>query len=180
MIAESRHEELERRVKTAESEIEGEKQVSRYAIEQSRRSTEAFMALRTEVAALRAEVAMVAGRVDYIAGEAAVMRATLMHHGRALDVLQQDVGALRNDTIALRNDMIAMRQDMATRQGLTAVRDELRSELTTVRHDLRSEMAVVREELRSEMAAMCEEAAMRHAELLAAIRAPASGGAPPA
>jgi hypothetical protein len=177
MIAESRYEELERRVSTAESEIEGEKQVSRYAIEQSRRSTEAFMALRTEVAALRADVAMVIGRVDFLAGEAAVMRATLIHHGRALDVLQQDVSALRNDTIAMRQDM-ATRQELAAardelRSEMATMRDELRSEMTTMRDELRSEMTTMRDELRSEMTTMREEAAMRHAELLAAIRTPA-------
>ena len=149
-MAESRYEELERRVTTAESEIEGEKQVSRYAIEQSARSTEAFLALRSEVAALRVDIAMVAARVDHLGGEAAVTRASLIRHGRALDVLQQDVGGLRNDTIAIR-------QDMATRQELVAVR----------------------EELRSETAAMRQEAATRHAELLAAIRVLATG-APPA
>jgi chromosome segregation ATPase len=137
-------------VTTAESEIEGEKQVSRYAVEQSTRSTEAFLGLRSEVAALRAEIAMVAARVDHLAGEAAVTRATLIRHGRALDVLQQDVGGLRNDTIAIR-------RDMATRQELAAVRDELRSEVAAMRGD----------------------AVAHHAELLAAIRGLA-GGAPPA
>ncbi len=180
MMPESRYEELERRVTTAESEIEGEKLVSRYAIEQSARSTEAFLGLRSEVAALRSEVAalrtdiaVVAARVDHLGGEAAVTRASLIRHGRALDVLQQDVGGLRND-------MIAIRQDMATRQELAAMRDELRSETAAMRDELRSETAAMREELRSETAAMREEAAGRHAELLAAIRVLAAGVAPPA
>ena len=183
-MAESRYEELERRLTTAESEIEGEKLVSRYAIEQSARSTEAFLALRSEVAALRADIAAVAARVDHLGSEAAVTRASLIRHGRALDVLQQDVGGLRND-------MIAIRQDMATRQELVAMREELRSETTAmreelrnetaaVREELRNETAAVREELRSEMAAMREEAATRHAELLAAIGVLATGVVPPA
>ncbi len=173
MMAESRYEELERRVTTAESEIEGEKLVSRYAVEQSTRSTEAFLGLRSEVAALRTDIAVATARIDHLGGEAAATRAALVRHGRALDVLQQDVGALRNDTIAIR-------QDMATRQELAAIREEMRGVMAAMREEMRREIAAVREEMRSGMAAVREEAATRHTELLAAIRALAAGGAPPA
>jgi len=87
--------ELERRVRTLEEELNGERHVSRYAIDQARRGTEAFLALRSEVAALRADIAGTTARVDALGENMTILNAAAVRHGRALDVLMQDVRELR-------------------------------------------------------------------------------------
>jgi chromosome segregation ATPase len=87
--------ELERRVRFTESEIEGEKAVTRYVLQQVRANNDNVIGLRTEVAALGA-------RVDRLADDMAVANAALRNHGMLLTMLQQDVGALRSDVTALR------------------------------------------------------------------------------
>ncbi len=104
MMVESVFEELERRVRTVEEELVGERHVSRFVVEQTTRNGEIVNALRAEVAQLRADIAAarvdVNGtgmRVDVLAGDGAAIKAALAMHGRALDVLQQDVRRLRGD-----------------------------------------------------------------------------------
>jgi chromosome segregation ATPase len=96
-------EELERRVRTVEEEANGEKHRTRYAVEQTQRNGEALHALRSDVAMLRSELATlrvnvsaVTTRVDNLAGDMAAVKAAQIMHGRALDVLQQDVRQLRS------------------------------------------------------------------------------------
>ena len=98
MMTESLFEEVERRVRTVEEELVGERHVSRFVVEQTTRNGEIVNALRAEVAQLRADIAAtrvdVNGtgmRVDVLAGDGAAIKAALAMHGRALDVLQQDV-----------------------------------------------------------------------------------------
>ena len=154
MVADSRIDALERRMTTAESQIEGEKNVSRYAADQARRGTEAFLALRSEVAALRADIAGTTARVDSLGEDMSIVKAALVRHRRALDILMQDVGLLRGE--------------MATRQEVATLRQEMVA--------LREEMVALREEMatRQEIAALREEMAIRHTEILAAIHALAS------
>ena len=173
MVADSRIDALEPRMTTAESEIEGEKNVSRYAADQARRGTEAFLALRSEVAALRADIAGTTARVDSLGEDMSIVKAALVRHGRALDILMQDVGLLRGEmatrqeVATLRQEMVALRDEMATRQEIAALREEMAT---------RQEIAALREEMatRQEMAALREEMAFRHTEILAAIHALAS------
>ncbi len=143
--------EPERRVRTLEEELVGDRHISQYAAEQARRGTEPFLVLRSEVTALRADLAdrtaTLTARVDALAESMAVVSATLVRHGRALDVLMQDTRELRGETTALRRDMEVVK---ARLDGLEARLDRME-----------------------------EESAARHAELLAAIRA-LSGGSPPA
>jgi chromosome segregation ATPase len=117
----SRFEDLERRLRTAESGIVGDRHVSQYAAEQARRGTEAFLALRSEVAALRADMANTTARVDALAESMAIVNATLVRHGRALDVLQQDVRQMRQESAErhaeLLQDMRQMRQESAERHA---------------------------------------------------------------
>jgi hypothetical protein len=187
MVSDSQIDALERRMTTAESEIEGEKNVSRYAADQARRGTEAFLALRSEVAALRADIAGTTARVDSLGEDMSVVKAALVRHGRALDVLMQDVGLLRNEmatrqeaatlrqeAVALRQEMAALRGEMATRQEMAALREDMatRQEMAALREEMatRQEMAALREEMatRQEIAALREDMATR--QEIAALR----------
>lgn len=103
MVADSRYDELERRVRTVEEELNGEKNLTRYAVEQTTRNGEVLHALRSDVSA-------VTMRVDHLGADMATVKAELVMHGRALDVLQQDVRQLRTQ-------MTEMRQEAATRHA---------------------------------------------------------------
>ena len=98
--------ELERRVRTLEEELNGERHVSRYSVEQAGRTSEVLHTVRAEVSA-------VAARVDVLAGDMASVKAALGMHGRALDVLMQDVRQLRSgqDAINVRLDHMEARLD---------------------------------------------------------------------
>jgi chromosome segregation ATPase len=150
--------ELERRVRTLEEELIGDRHVSQYAAEQARRGTEAFLVLRSEVTALRSDMAdrlaTLTARVDALAESMAVVSATLVRHGRALDVLMQDTRELRGETTALRRDIAAINVRL----------DGMETRL---------------DRFEARMDRMEEESAARHAELLAAIRA-LGGSSPPA
>jgi chromosome segregation ATPase len=87
--------ELERRVRTVEEEANGEKHLTRYAVEQTQRNGEVLHALRTDVSAATM-------RLDHLTGDMAAVKAALAMHGRALDVLQQDVRQLRGEVSELR------------------------------------------------------------------------------
>jgi chromosome segregation ATPase len=83
-------EELERRVRTVEEELSGERHVSRYTVEQAARNSEVLHSVRSEVGAVTA-------RVDHLGADMAAVRAALAMHGRALDVLQQDARQIRGE-----------------------------------------------------------------------------------
>lgn len=117
-------EELERRVRTVEEELVGERHVSRFVVEQTTRNSAVLNALRAEVAQLRADIAAArvdvngtGTRVDILAGDHAAIKAALAMHGRSLDVLQQDVRQLRNEMTELRGDMTELRGEMNRRLG---------------------------------------------------------------
>jgi hypothetical protein len=80
--------ELERRGRTEEAN--GEMHLTRYAVEQTQRNGEVLHALRTDVSAATM-------RLDHLTGDMAAAKAALAMHGRALDVLQQDVRQLRSE-----------------------------------------------------------------------------------
>jgi chromosome segregation ATPase len=117
MAADGRYEELERRVRTVEEELNGEKNLTRYAADQTLRNGEVLHALRSEVGG-------VTTRVDHLGADMAAVKAALAMHGRALDVLQQDVRQLRGEMVAMREEMTAMREEATTRHAelLTAIR----------------------------------------------------------
>jgi hypothetical protein len=124
MIADSTYDQLERRVQTVEEEMNGEKHLTRYAVEQTVRNGEVLHALRSEVAAVRIDISAVTTRVDHLGADMVAVKAALVMHGRALDVLQQDVRQLRGEMNALRGEMAAMRGEAAARHNevLAAVR----------------------------------------------------------
>ena len=142
MTMDNRYDELERRLRTAESDIIGDRHVSQYAAEQARRGTEALLALRSEVAALRADIAGTTARVDALGENMAAANAMLVRHGRALEVLQQDVRQMRTE-------MGSMREEAVTRHA------ELQQDV----HQMRTEMASMRAELLSAIRALASDAA---------------------
>jgi hypothetical protein len=121
MVTDSRYEDLDRRLRTAESDIVGDRHVSQYAADQARRGTEALIGLRSEIAALRADVAALRAdigatgtRVDAQGENLAAVNSMLIRHGRALEVLMQDVRELRT---VIRNELIAVRQEATDRHA---------------------------------------------------------------
>ena len=137
MMADTRFEDLEHRVRELVNDVEGEKMITRHVLEQCRRNG-------AEIAAVRVELNTIGLRIDNLAGDVTEARAAL----NRLNIISQDVTTLRGEVIAIRRDMDTIRQDMDT--------------------------------FRRDMDTMRGEAATRHAEILTAIRALASAGAPPA
>jgi hypothetical protein len=88
--------ELERRVRTLEEELNGERHLTRYAVEQTRRNNDSVAALRTDVIAATT-------RLDHLVGDSAATQAALAMHGRALDVIMQDIRQLRSGQDQLRS-----------------------------------------------------------------------------
>jgi chromosome segregation ATPase len=88
-------EQLNTEVRILASEVEGEKAVTRYSLEQVRMNTH-------ELTAFRAEARM---RLDNILSDIPLIKAAQVAQGGTLNILVQDVRALRLDTTALRRDM---------------------------------------------------------------------------
>jgi chromosome segregation ATPase len=147
MVTDSRYDDLERRLRTAESDIVGDRHVSHYAAEQARRGTEAFLGLRAEVATLRVDIASTMARVDAIGENVAAINTMLVRHGRAIEVLQQDVRELRQEQIAMRGEMNEMRSEMGEMRGKMG---EMRSDMSEMRGGM-GEMRGGMGEMRSDM-----------------------------
>src|SRR5882672_6612211 len=131
---------LEDRIRAAESEVEGEKHVTRHVLDQVRRVT-------AEIAAVRVELTTLALRFNNLEGTVAPAMSALTAHGVHLNLLLQDVALIR--------------QEMATRQDLALVREEMRQDIAAVREEMatRQDIAAVREEMttRQDIAAVREE-----------------------
>jgi DNA anti-recombination protein RmuC len=165
-MADSRYEDLDRRVRELANEVEGEKLVTRHVLDQCRRNG-------AEIAAVRVDLATIGLRIDNLAGDVTQARAAL----NRLNIIGQDVTLLRNEGAALRQDMqqglTAVREEM--QQGLAAVRQEMQQGLAAVREEMQQGLAAVREEMQQGLARVREEmqqglAGLRD-ELLSAIRA---------
>jgi len=87
--------EVDARLCSLESEVEGEKAVTRHVLEQSIRNGDVLLALRSEVASFRIDLHALTSRADHIAGDVVQANAALKSHGRRLDVLTQDVREIR-------------------------------------------------------------------------------------
>jgi predicted nucleic acid-binding Zn-ribbon protein len=101
-------EELERRVQYVESEIEGEKLVTRRVLEQSVRNGDQLGALRSEVATARVDIQALTAGMGHLVGDVVQNTAALHNHGTLLKMLQQDVAALRSDATELRRGQEAI------------------------------------------------------------------------
>jgi chromosome segregation ATPase len=121
--------ELERRVRFVESEVEGEKAVTRSVYEQSVRNGDQLGALRSEVATARVDIQAMTSRVDHVAQEVVQNTAALRNHGTLLTILQQDVTALRGDAIELRRGQEAIN---ARLDGMDVRLDRMESSIATI------------------------------------------------
>jgi len=99
---------LEHRVQYVQSEIEGEKLVTRRVLEQSVRNGDQLGALRSEVATARVDIQALTSGMDHLVGDVVQNTAALHNHGTLLKMLQQDVAALRSDATELRRGQEAI------------------------------------------------------------------------
>ena len=97
--------ELEGRVRTVEEELSLERHVSRYLVDQAAGNSEVLHSVRSEVATVRTKIGAVTARADQLGGDMASVKAALAMHGRALDILQQDVRQLRSDVSDINRKM---------------------------------------------------------------------------
>jgi chromosome segregation ATPase len=144
--------ELERRVRTLEEELNGERHVSRYSVEQATRNSDVLHAVRSEVSAVTA-------RVDNLGGDMAAVKAALAMHGRALDVLMQDVRELRRGQDELRRGQEDLRRGQ----------DELRARLDTDLAELRARLDTNLAELRVRLDTDLAEVSRKLDLLIAAV-----------
>ncbi len=170
-------EEFEGRMRVLEGEVEGEKLVTRYILEQTQRNGD-------DLAAIKA-------RVDHLSIDVALVRGAVTGHTALLNVLVQDVGQLRLETGGIRRDIGelrqetgGMRQDMGElRQEMSEMRrdsgqlrrevGEMRRDMDTMRADITAvgrDMGELRQEVRQEMGEMRRDMGTMHADI-AAIRA---------
>jgi chromosome segregation ATPase len=130
-------EEFERRMRVLEGEIDGEKAVTRYVLEQARLNGD-------DLASMKAQL-------SHLADDMVVVKATLNSHGTRLNLLTQDVSMIRQEVTALRGDMATLRGEMTTLHGdvrtLHGDVTTLRGDVTTLQRDIamvRSDVAAIR------------------------------------
>jgi hypothetical protein len=129
--------ELDAKVREMESEISGEKAVTRHIFERSRLNTSDLAAIRSEISIMRAESG---NRLDRLAGDMVLVNAALNSHGARLNTLTQDVILIRRDVTVLRRDMEGVnarldrfQADVAARFDDVAPRfDRLESSVATI------------------------------------------------
>jgi hypothetical protein len=95
----------------------GERHVSRFQVEQATRNSAVLHNLRSEIGTLTA-------RADELGGDMVSVKAAQVMHGRALDVLMQDVRQLRQGQDEIKACLDRMEEKAATRHNelLAAVR----------------------------------------------------------
>jgi chromosome segregation ATPase len=126
-------EEFERRMRVLESEMDGEKAVTRHVLEHARLNGD-------DLAAMKAQL-------SHVADDMVVVKATLNSHGTRLNLLTQDVAMIRQEVTALRGEMTILHGDVTT----------LRGDVTTLRGDvttLQRNMAMVLEDVAAIRAAV--------------------------
>jgi hypothetical protein len=137
-MSDSRIELLERRMTTAESDV-ADRHVSQYAAEQARRGTDALPGLRSEVAALRADLAGITARVDpridALAENVAAINSMISRHGRALEVVMQDVRLIRQEATERHEITNARFDQIGARLDTMEKESTARHEITNARFD---------------------------------------------
>jgi chromosome segregation ATPase len=169
-------EELENRVRYVESEVEGEKLVTRSVLEQSTRNGAVLHSLRSELGTLTA-------RADYVVQEVVQNTAALRNHGTLLTMLQRDVTALRNDVTELRRGqeeihcrLDRMEQNIAAiQEGIQGRLDRMEQNIAAIREGIQGRLdrmeqniAAIREETRHRLDRMEQSIAA----ILAAVLPP--------
>jgi chromosome segregation ATPase len=116
-------EEFDGRIRVLEGEVEGEKLVTRYILEQTQRNGD-------DLAALKA-------RVEHLSSDVATVRGAITGHSALLNVLVQDVGGLRQEVGQMRRDMGQFRQEVGEmRRDMGQLREEVRQEIGEMRRDM--------------------------------------------
>ncbi len=135
--------ELERRVRTVEEEVEGEKAVTRHVLQQNRLNANDLASLRTE---LRNGFEVLGTQVGQLTDDMVLVKAALGIHGRRLNALTQDVSELRNETTALRRDVSTVQQDFTTlRRDVGTIQQDL----TTLRSEMNAKFDLVLDAIRA-------------------------------
>ena len=99
-------------MRVVESEMEGEKAVTRHVLEQARLNGD-------DLAAMESELAGVKSQLGHVADDMVLVKAALNSHGNRLNVLTQDVreirtemGQIRTETGQIRTEIGQMRTEM--------------------------------------------------------------------
>jgi chromosome segregation ATPase len=125
--------EFERRMRVLESEMEGEKAVTRHVLEQGRLNGD-------DLAAVESELAGVKSQLGHIANDMVVVKAALNSHGNRLNVLTQDVREIRTEMGQMRPEMGEMRTEMGemrTEMGqMHAETSQMGTKLDTLAQDV--------------------------------------------
>jgi chromosome segregation ATPase len=146
-------EEFDRRMRVLEGEVEGEKLVTRYILEQTQRNGDDLGALKT--------------RVDHLSNDVALVRGAVTAHTGLLNVLVQDVGQLRQEMGAMRRDTGELRQDMGElRQDMGELRQDM-GELRQDMGELRQDMGELRQELKQEIGELRRDMGTMRADIVA-------------
>jgi hypothetical protein len=119
----AREDDLEQRMRYLESEMAGEKLVTRSVLGKAQRYT-------NEIAAVRVEITRMDAKVDRISGDIMLINAAQISQGTMLNILVQDVRLLRTEIGQVRSEMHSEIGQVRSEVG------ELRVEIG----DLRSEM----------------------------------------
>jgi len=148
--------EFEGRMRVLEGEVEGEKLVTRYILEQTKRNGD--------------DLATIKARVDHLSIDVALVRGAVTGHTALLNVLVQDVGQLRQETGGIRRDMGELRQEMSEmRRDSGQLRREV-GEMRRDRDDMRRDMGELRQGVRQDVGEMRGDMGTMRADI-AAIRA---------
>jgi chromosome segregation ATPase len=131
-------EEFEGRMRVLEGEVEGEKLVTRYILEQSQRNGDDLAAIKARVDNLSLDVALVRGAVT---GHTALLNVLVQDVGQ----LRLEMGGMRRDTGQFRQEMGEMRRDMDTMGADIAALGHLRSDMDELRQEVRQEMGQMRQ-----------------------------------
>ena len=109
-------EEFERRMRVLESEMEGEKAVTRHVLEQARLNGD-------DLADVKSELAVVKSQLGHLGDDMVVIKAALNSHGNRLNVLTQDVREIRTEMGQMRTEMGQVRTKLDTlTQDVAAIR----------------------------------------------------------
>src|SRR6266850_2057761 len=121
-------EEFDRRMRVVEGEVEGEKLVTRFILEQTQRNGDDLGALKA--------------RIDHLSSDVALVRGAVTGHTALLNVLVQDVGQLRQD---MQRDMGQLRLDM--QQDMNQLRLDMRRDMGQLRQDMQQDIGQLRQEM---------------------------------
>jgi chromosome segregation ATPase len=134
-------EEFDGRMRVLEGEVEGEKLVTRYILEQTQRNGDDLTAIKA--------------RVDHLSSDVALLRGAVTGHTALLNVLVQDVGQLRQEMGGTRRDVGQLRQDMQRDFG--QFRQEMLRDMGQLRQEMQQDMGQLRQEMQRDIGQLSQE-----------------------